>query len=434
MQRSRKILIAKFVTVLSVIPAVVVAFSGGPPPGHTGAPGEQTCAACHTGAVNPAGGNVRIVYSGGTSYVPGQAGRFTVTITDSAARAYGFEAVAKLASGGPAGTFAPGDGMQVLCQDSQRPPCRSTAPMAYLSHTAPRATGTFEFDWTPPATASGDVTIYVAGNAANGNGQPSGDRIYTASLTLTAGAAGGQRPTISSGGVADAFTFQAGVAPNTWVALFGTNLSAETRTWDGSPEFAQERLPTSLAGVSVTIDGRPAAVYAVSPGQVNVLTPTGIGSGDVQVVLRSAAGEATSTARALTLLPALYAPFAQSGRLFVTAVNNTDGALLGKQGVDPRVTRGLRPGDIVQFYANGLGATNPPVGENQFISSPRPLANTPSLRINDVAVEVLGSALVNSGLYQVNARIPDLPNGDHPIVLEIGGARSASNVYITIQR
>lgn len=439
MERSRKILIAKFATILSVIPVVVVANSGGAPPARTGAPGEQTCASvgCHTGTpVNSNNGNVSITYSGGSNYVPGQTGRFTVTITDSGAdrRAYGFQAAAKLASGGQAGALAAGTGMQVFCADERRPPCRDEAPIQYITHTAPKGTGTFDFDWTPPATASGAITVYVAGNAANGNGSNTGDRIYTSSITLTPGASGGPSPAISSGGVADAFTFQQGVAPNAWVALFGTNLSSETRTWDGTPELGQQRLPTTLAGVSVTIDGRPAPVYAVSPGQVNVLTPVGIGAGDVQVVLRNANGETTSTARALNVLPGFYAPFAQNNRLFVTGVNNANGAILGKAGVEPRATRAFRPGDVVQFYANGLGATNPAVGENQFIAAPRSLVNTPSIRINDVPVEVLGSALVGSGLYQVNARIPDVPDGDHPIVIETGGARSGSNVSITIQR
>lgn len=440
MERNRKIFIAKFVTVLAAIPAAVLAHISGAPAKSTGAPNEQTCAAsgCHVGtSVNSSNGNVAITYSGGTSYVPGQQGKFTVTVTDTGGGrgAYGFQAVAKLSSGGQAGAWIAGSGMRVVCEDDRETPCRDTAPVQYITHSAPRANGTFEFDWTPPATASGDVTVYVAGNAANGNGQNSGDRIYTASMTLTPGASTSQ-PAISSGGVADAFNFVAGVAENSWVALFGTNLSTETRTWDGSPELSQGQLPVTLGGVSVTINGKAAPVYAISPAQVNVLTPTGIGSGNVQVVLRNAVGQstATATAQAQGLMPGLYAPFAQNNRLFVTGVENSTGALLGKPGVDTRVTRAFRPGDVVQFYANGLGQTNPAVTDNQFISAPRPLVNTPAIRINDVPVEILGSFLVSSGLFQVNGRIPEVPDGDHPIVIEIGGARSASNVSISILR
>jgi uncharacterized protein (TIGR03118 family) len=42
----------------------------------------------------------------------------------------------------------------------------------------------FEFDWTPPATDSGNIVLYVAGNAANANGSDIGDRIYKAGVEL----------------------------------------------------------------------------------------------------------------------------------------------------------------------------------------------------------------------------------------------------------
>jgi hypothetical protein len=62
----------------------------------------------------------------------------------------------------------------------------------YVEHTTAGArlgtTGsiTFQFDWTPPATDVGPVSVYIAANAANGNNQDdAGDHIYTASFTLT---------------------------------------------------------------------------------------------------------------------------------------------------------------------------------------------------------------------------------------------------------
>lgn len=440
MKRNRLIFFAKCATILSVVPAVIMAYASGPPAKHTGAPGDETCAAsgCHVGTVNSSNGAVQITWSGGASYVPGERGKFTVTITDAnARRAYGFQASARLANNSQAGTLHASAGQVVICEnDRSQSPCPDTAPLQFVMHNTPRNAGQFEFDWTPPAAGAGEVTVYVAANAANGDGTNNGDRIYTANIKLTpAGASGGNRPTVADTGVADAFNFQRGVAENTWIALFGQNLSTETRTWDGSPELARGELPMSLGGVSVTIGGKPAAVYAVSPTQVNVLAPLDAATGNVPVVLKNAAGESTPvTAVKVAMLPGFYAPFSQDGKLFVTAVENSTGAILGKQGVEPRATRAFRPGDVVQFYANGLGPTNPPVPENQFVRTPAALVNAPAIRINDVPAEVLGAVLVNSGLYQINARIPDVPNGDHPIVVEVGGTRSASNVSITIQR
>jgi uncharacterized protein (TIGR03437 family) len=442
MNRSNTILLGKCAVALAVAPAIVIAFSGGAPTRHTGAPRsggtEATCAECHTGTA--VGTDVRITYSGGTTYTPGERGRFTVTVNDTAGRTrFGLSASARLVSNlasAQAGTLVAGSSTRVDCEDDRQPPCQASAPVQFITHRSPFSANTIEFEWDPPAAGAGDVRVFVAVNAANGNGTNTGDRIHTANITLTPSEAQpGNRPAISQGGVADTFNGQPGVALNGWISIYGTNLSTTTRTWDGSPEFAQGRLPVSLDGVSVTVNGRAAPVYFVSPGQVNVLAPTDDSTGDVPVVLRNASGEsAPMTARRSRLLPALYAPFGQGGRLFVTGVENSSGAILGKSGVEPRATRAFRPGDVVQFYASGLGPTNPAIDAATVVSSTATLVESVTMRINNVPVQVLGSAYVGSGLYQINATIPDVPNGDQPIEIEVGGVRSANTLSITIQR
>jgi len=429
MKQTTTIRVAKSIVLIAAVPAILIGYAEGPPARRTGAPGEANCTQCHTGtAVNGGGGQVSITYSGGTSYTPGTAGKFTITITDSAARVYGFEASARLDSNtqnGQAGSFTAGTGMQVL----------TDAGVQFIEHTAPRQSGVIDIDWTPPAAGSGPVTVYFAANAANGNGNPTGDHIYTGSVKLTEAQATSQKPSITQGGVGDAFTGQTGVTSNGWTAIYGSNFASGTRTWDNAPELAQGQLPTSLDGVSVTINGKSAPVYFISPGQVNVLAPTDDATGDVQVVVKNAGGESSPiTVRKSSVLPALYSPFGQNGRLFVTVVENSTGAILGKPGVETRATRAVKPGDVVQFYASGLGATNPAIPTNQVVKTPAALVNTPTIRINDVPVSIIGSALVGSGLYQINATIPDVPNGDQPIVLTIAGTSSSNNVFITVQR
>ena len=444
MNRNQIILAAKCVVLLSVAPAIMYSLSGGAPTRHTGAPGDQTCAECHLGTpLNGGAGKVEITYSGGSTYTPGQRGRFTVVVNDSDGRnRWGFEVSPRLASSlqnSQAGTLHSVDGnTQVECEDGgTQDACRAGQPQFVTHTTAGTRSNRFEFEWTPPNTGAGEVRIYVAGNAANGNGSNSGDRIYTASLSLTesAGTGGGTRPAISEGGIADAFNFQRSVASNTWISIFGTNLATATRDWNGTPELTQGRLPMVLEGVSVTVNGKQAAVYSVSPGQVNFLAPSDLDTGTVQVVLRNAAGETQPmTAQKVDFLPALYAPFAQNNTLFVTAVDNASGAILGKPGVEPRAARAFKPGDIVQFYVNGLGPTNPAVAtDRQFEGMPR-VVNQPSVRIANVSAEIFGAVLRFPGLYQIGARIPEVPDGDQPIVVEVGGVRSPANVSITIQR
>ena len=121
MSRQQKTMVAKCVTVLAVIPVMIWAYSSGPDPRKTGAPGDSLCTQCHLGTpANPAGGKVEVSFEGGLTYTPGVKQRLTVTVTDSPARTRsGFQLTARLASNeanGQAGTFTPLDAStQVTC-------------------------------------------------------------------------------------------------------------------------------------------------------------------------------------------------------------------------------------------------------------------------------------------------------------------------------
>jgi uncharacterized protein (TIGR03437 family) len=447
--QSRRIFAAKCATILSV-PVLLFAYASGPEPRKTGAPGDTTCmqSQCHVGtAVNASGVKVELTFSGGTTYVPGERQRITIRNTEPG-RVYGFQLTARLASNetnGQAGRFvAVQPETFVLCNDGEerdRAPrngtCRAGQEVEFIEHSAPSSTGEFTVEWIPPASNVGDIRFYVASNAANGNGKEDGDKIFTANATLIPRAAsGGPAPTISQGGVSDAFNGQAGLASSTWISIYGENLAAVTRDWNSAPDFNEGRLPTLIEGVRVTVNGKAAPIHFVSPGQINVLAPTDDSTGDVQVVVTNAAGDSTPVvARKAAVLPAIYAPFRQNDRLFATVVENATGAILGKPGVEPRATRAVRPGDIIQIYASGLGPTTPPMDAGRTIPAPAATASTPIVRFGDSAAEVFGAALTAPGLYQVNARVPaSVADGDQPFTLEISGTRSPNNVYITIQR
>src|SRR5260221_2699508 len=92
--------------------------------------------------------------------------------------------------------------------------------------------------------------------------------------------------TPSIGSVASATGIRASIQPNiqagSWVAIYGSNLANTTADWTGLINNGQ--LPVSVAGVSVTMVGKPAYVNFVSPGQINVQAPSAA-SGDVQVMV-----------------------------------------------------------------------------------------------------------------------------------------------------
>jgi uncharacterized protein (TIGR03118 family) len=171
--------------------------SNGPGGRFTGAPGDNpaACTQCHTGAaLNSGKGAVKIAFPGGTTYQPGATYRVRVEIIDPDAQRWGFQLTARLASNpavANAGNLNPTDDFtRAICQDATNKPCTDSNPIQFIMHTtAGSRAGTtggakFEFDWTAPPAGAGQVTFYVAGNAANNSNNNQGDLIYTSSLNV----------------------------------------------------------------------------------------------------------------------------------------------------------------------------------------------------------------------------------------------------------
>jgi uncharacterized protein (TIGR03437 family) len=447
MTRNRKIFIGKCAAIFAV-PTIIWAFASGPPAGHAGVPGEETCAqaGCHVGTqVNGGGGAVAIALSGGSSYVPGVKQQVTVTINDAQARVYGMQMTARLVSDlkAPAGTFTPVQEMTVLCSNGsladqgvprQGGSCPTDRLLEFIEHTLPRNSNTFTFEWTPPASNVGEVRLFVAGNAANGNGQNSGDRIYTSNVTLGAQASG-PRPTISSVEVDG--SFRAGIVAGSWVAIKGTELAptpSPGRTWNSATEIVDGRLPTALDNVSVNINSKPAAVYFVSGTQINVQAPADEAIGPVEVeVVRSGVRSDVFRANLQRHLPGFFM-FTPEGSRYIAGVH-ADGTFLGKTSLFPTLTlRTAAPGNTVLLFGTGFGPTNPSVQTGIVFSGAAPTTEQVRITIGGVQANVAFAGLSGAGLYQFNVVVPDLPNGDHAVVAEIGGVRSQENAFITVQR
>ena len=177
----------RFVThaFLYVTPVLFLAATvsrSGAPSHHTGAPGETTCTACHTGnALNAPGGSV--VISAPDAYEPGTRVDITVNVQHSDASRFGFQLTAKDVSGQFVGTF-----------DVSAPDVRIAvgSPGEHVTHSPAIDTdgsASWTIPWTAPAAGSGTVTFYAAGNAANGDFTNQGDFIFTSSATLAEGTA-----------------------------------------------------------------------------------------------------------------------------------------------------------------------------------------------------------------------------------------------------
>ena len=427
------------------LPVLIHAYASGPDASLAGVPGESSCTSCHGGGGGS--GSVSITFPNGLTYTPGVKQTLTVTVTDSAQRRWGFEAAARLASNTrtQAGSFTAGsDGnTQVVCanaaltQESWSGCPSSNYPLDYITHTSrgtqsgKTGSGSFTFTWTPPATDVGSVTIYVAGNAANNNGNESGDHIYTKSYTLTA-AVSVPKPTISQAGVVNGASYRPGIAAGSWISIQGVNLANTARTWNSS-EIVNGVLPTTLDGVSVTVNGKPAFLEYISATQINAQAPSDAGLGAASVVVTVNGVASASVTTQITVSSPAF--FLWGGKYAVAT--RQDYSYIGPTSLFAGATTPAKPGDVVILWGTGFGATNPAVPAGMQVSDAAYLANAPMVTVGGVTAQVVGAALAPgaAGLYQIAIILPDsLPDGDQEIVAIADGYISPSGVYITVQK
>jgi uncharacterized protein (TIGR03437 family) len=221
------------------------------------------------------------------------------------------------------------------------------------------------------------------------------------------------------------------IESGSWVSIYGTDLSVTTRSWQIS-DFSGNALPLSLDGVSVTINGRPAAVSYISPGQVNVQAPDDSTTGPVVVTLRNASTSTTGT----TILQS-YAPgfFTFQGK-YVAAVH-ADGAYVAPAGYlgNSIASRPAKPGEVLMLFGTGFGPTTPSVPAGQVFFGAAPLADATRLhiRIAGIPADVQFAGIVAAGEYQFNVVVPASSDGDQNIVADIGGVSSQPSLLIPIK-
>lgn len=168
-----------------------LASASGPSPSFTNAPGEDNCTACHVDfPVNSGTGGVKIA-GVPRIYMPGQQFNITVTTSQEDGVNYGFQLTAVDSEGRAAGTWTLQDAIQTqIVEGFVGPNLRQ-----YVEHTfagiVPTEFGskTWSVIWTAPPQPIGKVSFHAAGNAANGNGETSGDYIYTTAKTSVGGSA-----------------------------------------------------------------------------------------------------------------------------------------------------------------------------------------------------------------------------------------------------
>ena len=242
-----------------------------------------------------------------------------------------------------------------------------------------------------------------------------------------------QKPTISAGGVVDAAGGGKAIAPGTWVSIFGTLLSATTRAWRDT-DFQNGLLPTALDGVSVTIDGKPAAVAFVSPGQINVLAPDDSSTGLGPVQVKNTVGTSDPVlALQQTAAPALF-QFPGTGYAAGVHADGTNlaGPRLVQQGIPGTAAK---VGETIVLFGTGFGATEPAISATAPVPAALSLARMQdlSVRIGGLDAAIAYAGLISPGVYQFNVVVPQAGAGDQAVVAELRGLLTQSNLLLTIQ-
>jgi len=204
------------------------------------------------------------------------------------------------------------------------------------------------------------------------------------------------------------------VAPGSIASLFGAGFSELTLQPSAAP------LPTILGPVSVTVNAIRAPLFFVSPNQINIQIPTGIDTGDADVVVNITGQPPRMPAR-IRVLRASPGIFFHSGNRAVA--QNQDFTLNAPDNPAP-------PGGVIILYMTGQGPLSrflqSGVAALSFPLSEATLPSSATIGGKPAAIHFLGMTPGLVGVLQANLGIPDLPPGDYPVVVTIDGVASNS--------
>jgi uncharacterized protein (TIGR03437 family) len=428
------------------------AVSTGPGARLTGAAvdGGGTCTNCHrTFPLNPDDrGSVRIETA---AYRPGVKQVVRVTVSHPDAIRWGFQLTARRAGEAQvqAGGFDVKTGIRVRCSDPLNgdAPCNAGSQQFAMHNRDSFDKGangrmTFEVDWTPPADDAGDIVFFAAGNAADGSGNNTGDRIYTTSAIVrnANGCALTAAPAIT--GVGNAASGRAGMSFGSLVSIYGTGFLPAARARGAQAFELGAGFPTQIECVAVEIGGVRSPLTYASPGQLNVQTPLlelDRPQGVVVVVNPGTANERKSQVSNHDYSTAQPGFFTFNGTSVAALhADNTPVA-------DPTVVPGGRPakpGDVIVLYGTGFGPTEPIWQPGQIPDSAARTRSPVRVQVGSVILDPLQVDYAGispgsiSGLMQVNIKVPVnlTETGNVTITAGVGNASTQTGATIPVQR
>jgi uncharacterized protein (TIGR03437 family) len=213
-------------------------------------------------------------------------------------------------------------------------------------------------------------------------------------------------------GAQNAASFRPVFAPGMLMSLYGSNLANTTRSATSVP------LPYTLDGVTATVDGIPAPLWFISPGQINIQIPYETRTGSVLVAVANNGQVSSYIIQVASSAPGIF---------------NYSGAIV------PVST--AKRAAAVSIYITGDGETTPMVETGAPPPAATPVSQLPK-PILPVTVTVAGiPAQVRFignpflvGVTQINFEVPaNAPLGAQPVVVTVGTVSSASQTLVVLE-
>jgi uncharacterized protein (TIGR03437 family) len=213
------------------------------------------------------------------------------------------------------------------------------------------------------------------------------------------------------------------VTTGSWATAFGAFSGVSATTAPSYP------LPTTLGGVTVTVDGVSAPLYFVGPTQLNFVTPTSLTPGLKTVQVKTASATLSSSIRIISSAPGIFTK---------DQATPPKGAVRNQDASENTQSAPAHRGDVISIYGTGPGAFVQTVTDGAAAPS-APLTvtkSTPQVFIDGVEATVQFSGLNpgNAALWQVNATIPSnsFITGRVPVRIFVDGVDS-NEVTIFVQ-
>jgi uncharacterized protein (TIGR03437 family) len=269
-------------------------------------------------------------------------------------------------------------------------------------------------------TAGTTLTIMVS------NPAPGGDSVTTVNFVFT--------PTVDW--AVNSASYASGGAPGTLIMLFGDNIGPTTAA---SLTSTGNYVDTTLGGVSVTIDGQPAAMVYVSQHQISAQIPyeAAVGTGKT-IVVTNGANPAANGAIDITATSAGIFTVTGSGQAAALNTSATTGAKTVNSATTP-----AHLGDTISLYMTGEGtySSTPTPVDGYIIPSgtlrpamPQLVAAPVTVTIGGVLATVTYAGPFDDGMLgvlEVDAAVPTHTTGKAvPVVVSIGGNSAQAGVTI----